>query len=294
MLFCLVMNLQGQIITCARIMEVQRLLRENPDWHRTRVSQELCRHWDWRNTNGQLKDMACRSLLLKLERLGHIILPRRRRQSHNANRNRGLLSVEHATLPIDCDLDELLPLSFYPIADKGDDNLFNRLLGRYHYLGYRETVGENLKYLVRDRSGRALACMLFGSAAWKCQVRDYFIGWDEQTRKDHLCFLTNNSRFLVLPWVDVRCLASHILGGISRRLSADWISKYGHPIYFLETFVERDRFKGTCYRAANWRCLGSTQGRSRNDRYHQMNVPLKDVYIYPLIKKFRWNCPHVF
>ena len=288
------MNLLDQPVAyqSARINEVRQLLFENPDWHRTRLSRELCERWDWRNRTGDLKDMACRNLLLKLERRGQIVLPQRQRSSHNSCRNKQIAPVEHGTLPIDCNLCELIPLSFSPISNGADHALFNCLLDRYHYLGYGGTVGENIKYLVRDARGRVLACVLFGSAAWKCQSRDHFIGWDGIARKKNLFFLTNNSRFLVLPWVTVSCLASHILGGITHRLSSDWISKYGHSIYLIESFVERHRFKGTCYRASNWRHLGVTQGRSRNDRDRKIRVSLKDVYIYPLIKGFSRRLCH--
>jgi len=165
--------------------------------------------------------------------------------------------------------------------------LFNGLLGRYHYLGHRNTVGENLRYLVRDRMGRPVACALFGSAAWKCADRDAFLGWDRATRERNLQRLTNNTRFLVLPWVVVPHLASHVLGLIARRIRADWQSKYGHPVHALETFVDRDRFKGTCYQAANWLRLGATRGRTRNDREHRIRATVKDVYLYPLVEDFR-------
>jgi hypothetical protein len=148
-------------------------------------------------------------------------------------------------------------------------------------------------YLVRDRSGRDLACILFSAAAWKTQPRDTFIGWDPATRSRHLAFVTNNTRFLILPWVHVPHLASHLLGRLLRRLNNDWLVKYNHPVHLIETFVERDRFKGTCYRAANWICVGQTKGRTRNDRYTTLKVPIKDIYLYPLITDFREKLCHV-
>jgi hypothetical protein len=168
-----------------------------------------------------------------------------------------------------------------------DLRLFNCLLSRYHYLGHRNTVGENIRYLVRDCTGRPVGCALFGSAAWKCAARDAWIGWDHGRREANLGFLTNNTRFLVLPWVTVPHLASHLLATLARRVRADWQAKYGHPVHALETFVESDRFKGTCYRAANWLRLGSTQGRTRNDRNHCLRATVKDVYLYPLSPDFR-------
>jgi len=166
-------------------------------------------------------------------------------------------------------------------------HLFNGLLAGHHYLGHRNTVGENLRYLVRDRMGRPVACALFGSAAWKCADRDAYVGWDRLTRERNLQRLTNNTRFLILPWVVVPHLASHVLGLIARRIRADWQAKYGHPVYALETFVDRERFPGTCYRAANWRRLGATQGRTRNDRNDRIRAAVKEVYLYPLVADFR-------
>ncbi len=165
--------------------------------------------------------------------------------------------------------------------------LFNGLLACYHYLGHRSTVGESLRYLARDRHGRPVACALFGSAAWKCADRDAFLGWDRAVRERNLQCLTNNSRFLISAWVEVPHLASHVLGLIARRICADWQAKYGHPVDALETFVDRSRFKGTCYRAANWLRPGMTRGRTRNDREHRIRAAVKDVYLYPLVADFR-------
>jgi hypothetical protein len=160
-------------------------------------------------------------------------------------------------------------------------------MDRYHYLGLQNTVGENLKYLVTDGAGREVACLLFGSAAWSCKPRDAFIGWDRETRRRNLQRLSNNTRFLILPWVRVPHLASHVLSRIVRRLRADWVERYGHPLDLVETFVDRERFRGTCYRAANWVHVGETTGRSREDRHHTLQVPVKDVYVYPLRPDFR-------
>ncbi len=172
-------------------------------------------------------------------------------------------------------------------ARKEYNDIFACLMSEYHYLGYKGVVGENMKYLFLDNSGRYLGCMLFGSSAWKSQCRDTFIGWNEKVRLLNLNYTTNNMRFLILPWIRVPHLASHILGMISRRIYSDWLEKYGHPIYMLETFVEKDRFKGTCYKAANWQCVGVTKGRSRNDRHTNLKVPVKEVFIYPLTSNYR-------
>lgn len=259
-----VMVIQGRKITDGEIALIRDLMAEHRDWGRTRLSEELCRRWNWRNAQGRIKDMAARTLLLKLERRGCIALPARQRPSSNQFRNRRVPVVEPAGEPIREGLNELMPLSASLAAPRsGELLLFNSLLASFHYLGHRNTVGENLRYLIRDRYERPVACLLFGSAAWKCADRDRLIGWGRLSRERNLQLLTNNTRFLILPWVEVPHLASHVLGLIARRIRDDWQAKYGHPVHALETFVDRSRFKGTCYRAANWMRLGATQGRTR-------------------------------
>ena len=283
-----VMVIQGRELLAEDVGLIRELLAEHPDWTRTRLSEELCVRWDWRNARGRIKDMAARTLLLKLERAGWVDLPKRRRPSPNGHRNRQIPFVDHATEPIRSDLRNLRPLSVSTVEPGSEDlRLYNCLLSRYHYLGHRNTVGENIRYLARDRAGRPVGCALFGSAAWKCAARDAFIGWDAPVRETHLGLLTNNTRFLVLPWVEVPHLASHLLACLARRICADWKSKYGHPILALETFVDRGRFRGTCYQAANWLRLGATAGRTRNDREHCIITSVKDVYLYPLVRDFR-------
>jgi len=199
----------------------------------------------------------------------------------------------HDTTPVTVPIKDLLPLKVEVIRKSGPLlTEFKSLLVQYHYLGFDMTVGENMKYMVYSRDGILLSCLLFGSAAWSCAPRDKFIGWHASARKAHLPFVTNNTRFLILPWVKVPHLASHILGLICRRISSDWQEKYGHTVYLLETFVERERFKGTCYKAANWIHVGETTGRSRNDRYNNLRVPIKDIYLYPLHKNFKEVLTH--
>ncbi len=283
-----VMVLQGRKVTGADIELIRVLLAEQPARGRTPVSQELCRRWNWRNPQGQLKDMAARTLLLKLERMGHIRLPPRRRPSSNGLRNRRVPVPSGGSVPIRGALRDLQPVRVSVVAPGSDDaRLFHGLLAHEHYLGQRNTVGETIRYLVRDRHDRPVACVLFGSAAWKCADRDAFLGWDRPTRERNLQYLTNNTRFLIPGWVQVPHLASQVLGLISRRIRADWQAKYGHPVHALETFVDRSRFQGACYRAANWRRLGQTRGRTRNDRHRRIRVPVKDVYLYPLVADFR-------
>ena len=283
-----VMVMQGRELNTSDIEGICGLLQAHPEWNRTRLSRELCALWDWRNAAGRPKDMAARTLLLKLERAGHIALPARRGASVNSRRNLHIPPVPAPEEPISSALRDLQPLGV-TIAKPGtpDARLVQSLLAHEHYLGVRNSVGENIRYLVRDRFGRPVACALFGSAAWKCADRDAFIGWQRSTRERNLQHLTNNTRFLIPRWVRVPQLASHVLGLIARRIRSDWQEKYGHPVHALETFVERSRFQGTCYRAANWQRLGETRGRTRNDRNTTIHVEIKDVYLHALTPRFR-------
>jgi hypothetical protein len=275
--------IQGREIRPADIGLIRDWLQAHPGSNRTRLSRELCQAWNWRNGAGRLKDMAARSLLLKLEARGQIQLPPRRTASVNALRNRQALCLEHEPEIIEGPLNHFQPVGLQLVAEgSSEGELFKFLLQRYHYLGLRNCVGENLKYLARDRRGRVLACLLFGSAAWKSAARDQWIGWSCEQRAGHLSLVTNNCRFLILPSVRVPHLASHLLGRVAARLSADWQRKYGHPIYLLESFVEPARFTGACYRAAGWVQVGLTTGRTRNDDGRKPRVAGKALFLKPL------------
>lgn len=278
-------RLQGRNITGADINCVRRLIEENPSFTRRRLSQEICHLWNWKNAQGQIKDMACRTLLLKLERKNLVVLPVRRREPRPRLRK---VYLPHVKDPIASDLRSLQPVKVVNVKTGTEhQKIFSCLLDEHHYLGYKTSVGENMKYLVFDRQDRMLACLLFGSAAWKTTPRDVFIGWSYEARQKNVNLITNNTRFLILPWISVPHLASHVLSLISGRIMNDWIEKYNHPVWALETFVDTTRFKGTCYKAANWIYLGKTQGRTRNDRYHKIQASIKDVYLYPLKSDFR-------
>lgn len=286
--------IQGRAVTPDVLGQVRGLIAEQPDWSRRRLALELCRQWQWKNSASQVKDMAARSFLNKLEQRGWIELPPRQRRRGPGFAPR--LATLPAPPPADLSesLSQLRPLQFQVFrARQSQASQFNAYLARYHYLPYRSTVGENLAYVVADRQGRDLACALFSAAAWKAQPRDDFIGWTAAQRQAHLGEVANNSRFLILPWVHVPELASHILGRLARRLGADWQTHYAHRVILLETFVERERFRGSCYRAANWICVGQTQGRTRQDREHRIQAPVKDILVYPLEANFRKQLCHV-
>ena len=235
-----------------------------------------------------MRDVVCRGLLLMLERAGQIELPPVRWQIQGQCRTQRprpeALLLD--TAPLAMPLQELGPIEITQVRRTADEPLFNSLMEHYHYLGYEQPVGEHLKYLVWAQ-GRPLACLAWSSAPRHLGSRDRFIGWSGQARRRNIRLIAYNTRFLILPWVQVPHLASHLLSRMARRLSQDWERIYGHPIYFLETFVDPERFRGTCYRAANWVVLGRTTGRGKDDQTHRPNRSLKEVLGYPLTPRFR-------
>jgi hypothetical protein len=281
---------QGRSLDRPELENLRQLLEEHPDWSRRRLSLELATRWDWRNGVGQLKDMAARTLLLKLHDRGLLKLPPRRQAPTN---RMGCLAsplalVEEPPEAICCALEELGSLQVREVSREPTERAWvKRALGRYHYLGFNGAVGQNLQYIISDTQGRRLACLVFGAAAWKCQDRDQFIGWSAEQREKNLALIANNTRFLILPQVRVPRLGTWVLGQISRRLAQDWQAKYGHRVVLLETFVEQSRFRGTVYRAANWQKVGATRGRTRQDRHTCIQVAVKDIYVYPLGRSFR-------
>jgi len=274
-------------LTEERLRQIQDIIKHNPGWNRTRISQQVCLQWGWQNPNGQLKDISCRDMLRELDRAGKIQLPAPQRFPWTKGGADKVTRLEHDTTPINAELAELRPLRISRVIDVKELAQFKSLIDQYHYLGYDRSIGENMKYMVYDRNDRPLACLLFGSAAWSCRGRDEYIGWEKRERVQGLRFLTNNSRYLIFPWIRSQHLASHVLSLISRRIADDWRQKYGHPIYCLETYVETRRFKGTCYKAANWVKVGTTTGRGRDGGHHNAILPVKDVYLYPLTTDFK-------
>ncbi len=281
---------QGRRLDGPELEHLRQWVKEHAGWSRRRLSVELASRWSWRNGAGQLKDMAARTMLLKLHQRGLLELPARRQAP--TNRMRCVASelplAEASPAEIRCAFEDLGRPRLKEVSRDATERAWvKRVLSRYHYLGFKGAVGENLQYLIEDQQGRRLACLVFGAAAWKCQDRDQFIGWSAEQRQKNLALIANNTRFLILPSVVVRGLGSWILGQIRRRIDSDWRAKYGHPIVLMETFVEQARFRGTVYRAANWQRVGATKGRTRQDRHNCMEVAVKDIYIYPLCRGFR-------
>lgn len=282
-----VLTYRGRTVTDADVAAIRALIGAEPTASRRQLSKLLCERWNWRQENGTLCDMLCRSLLLALHRDGHLTLPAVRACPPNnviARWRPESVAVERT--PLRATLDELTPLTLRQVRREPEERLVDGLIAEHHYLGYVRGVGEQLKYLVR-RGERPVACLTFTSAARHLGPRDRFIGWSAAARRRNLRYLAYNTRFLILPWVEVPHLASHLLGWVARAIAADWQRVYGHPVYYLETFVEPERYRGTCYRAANWMALGLTTGRGKDDRTNRANRPLKEVWGYPLTPRFR-------
>lgn len=284
------LSIQGRRLSPADLQSLRQWVGENLHWSRWRLSRELALRWDWRNDTGLLKDMAARTLLVKLAQRGLIQLPERRQAPTNRMRcgAEPAAGLREPIEPIACELARLKPLRVREVSGQRTERAWVKgALARFHYLGFGGAVGENLQYIIRDGQDRPVACLVFGAAAWKCQDRDRFIGWTGEQRQKNLAGVANNTRFLILPWAKVPHLGSWILGQVAGRIAEDWQGKYGHPVVLLETFVERERFRGTVYRAANWQAVGVTAGRTRQDRHTCLQVPVKDIYLYPLQQRFR-------
>jgi len=278
---------RGREISREEIVFIRQFIAEHAGASRRALSRKLCEAWGWKQANGTPRDMVCRGLLLMLHRAGQIELPRVRFTPHNPLvRRERPTPVLIDTTPHYGPLHQLQPIEFGAVRRSGDEPLFNSLIEQHHYLGYEQPVGEHLKYLVWAQ-GRPVACLAWSSAPRHLGSRDRFIGWSAEARRRNIRFLAYNTRFLILPWVQVEHLASHILGRMAKRLSEDWERIYGHPIYFLETFIDPERFRGTCYRAANWVVLGRTTGRGKNCPTKRPNRSIKDVLGYPLVPHFR-------
>jgi hypothetical protein len=279
------LSYRGRAVTDADVSFIRQLIAAHPSASRRALSRQLCQAWNWVQPNGVLRDMVCRGLLLALHRAGHLELPAPRRVGFIPRHRRPTpADIDHT--PLHGPLEKIRPLEFRQVRRTKQEPLFNSLIEQYHYLGYTQPVGEHLKYLVYTGE-RPIACLAWSSAPRHLGCRDRFIGWSAEARRKNIRFLAYNTRYLILPWVQVPHLASHLLGHMARTLSGDWERVYGHPVYFLETFVDPLRYRGTCYRAANWVVLGRTTGRGKNDQTGRANRPIKEMLGYPLRRDFR-------
>jgi Domain of unknown function (DUF4338) len=278
---------RGRVITAQDLEFIREFIKQHPGLSRRRLSAQLCEAWQWKQANGALCDMVCRGLLLMLHRAGEIELPPVRQISLNPFVRR----ARPAPVLIDQTalsgaLNAIQPIAIEQVRRTAHEPLFNGLIEHHHYLGYEQPVGEHLKYLVWAKR-RPLACLAWSSAPRHLGSRDRYIGWSATARRRNLRLVSYNTRFLILPWIRVPHLASHILGRVTNSLSRDWERMYGHPIYFAETFIDPARFRGTCYRAANWRSLGMTTGRGKASISKRPNRSFKEVLGYPLTPRFR-------
>ncbi len=279
---------RGRVAAAEDIEFIKKLIAENPGESRRSLSKKLCQAWNWVQPNGQLRDMVCRGFMLTLHREGFITLPERKRNPNNplAGVRKKPAWVEIDQSPFRGSVKDLKPLEIRQVRGTQQQKLYDGLIEQYHYLGYCHPVGEHLKYVVFNR-GRPIACFAFSSAPRHIGCRDRFIGWNQEQRKKRIHLVAYNTRFLIVPWVKVRYLASHLLGRIAKEAAADWQRLYHHPIYFLETFVDTEKFLGTSYRAANWVYLGRTTGRGKNDQTYKPNRSIKAVWGYALSTDFR-------
>jgi len=282
-----VLEYRGRRVTESDVELVRELIRAHPNASRRQLSTKLCEVWQWRQQNGSPRDMVCRGLMLELDRAGYIELPAIKKRPPNplARRPRPA-AVDVDRTPVRAELWGLGGVELRQVRRSTEEQLFNGLIEQHHYLGYTQPVGEHLKY-VAYAAERPIACFAWGSAPRHLGPRDRFIGWSAAERRERIHLIAYNPRFLILPWIEVRHLASHLLARMVRVLSADWQKMYGHPVHFAETFVDPERFAGTCYRAANWIRLGRTTGRGKDDRTHRPNRSLKEVLGYALHPRFR-------
>ena len=277
-------TVQGRRLDDRALLEIQSLVDAHPAWSRRRIADELVACWHWRNGAGRLKDMSCRLMLARLAEKGLVRLPARRKAASTRKARTIPVATGIDTSDIAGPLSSIQPVSLEAIRyGTPSAQVFDSLLSQHHYLGYAYPVGANVRYLVRGRDGRELACAVWSSAALKVASRDAWIGWSPSARMAGLCRLANNTRFCVLPWVQVPHLASHLLGLMVRRLRSDWLAATGHHLALVETFVDENRFRGTCYTAANWLDLGRTVGRTRDDRTRSITAPVKQVRVLPLL-----------
>lgn len=279
---------RGKEITDEDIAFINRLIAAHPHDSRRALSKRLCEAWNWVQPNGRLRDMVCRSMMLQLHRVGLIGLPEKQHSPPNplgAKRAKPAHVAVDQT-PITGSVKSVGAFEIRRVRGTDEEKLYNGLIEQYHYLGYCHPVGEQLKYVV-FADERPVACLAFSSAPRHIGCRDRFIGWSAEQRKGNILLVAYNTRFLILPWVRVSNLASHLLARTAKRVIEDWQTVYGHPIYLLTTFVDTERFAGTCYQAANWIYLGMTTGRGKNDQSGKANRSIKAVWAYPTVKDFR-------
>lgn len=277
----------GRSFIPSELDAIESLIRDNPQAHRAALSRMVCELVDWRRPNGLLKDMSCRVAMLRMHDDGLIRLPPPLTSNGNGRRRPARTPAGEPDLfPVEVPAGKLEDLHLEPVTDSKASRLWNEYIDRYHYLGYQPLPGAQIRYFARAQD-RILAAFGFGAAAWKTAPRDEFIGWSAPQREQRLHLLVNNARFLILPWVRSHNLASKLLAMATRQIVEDWHGRYGYRPVLLETFVETPRFRGICYKAANWIYLGETKGRGKLDVKKEAKLPRKAIWVLPLVKHFR-------
>jgi hypothetical protein len=276
----------GRLFTISEIERIRELIASEPRRNRAQLSRVVCDELSWLRPDGRRKEMSCRVAMLRMERDRLISLPPPERGNGNGHNRPIFTPASNPREPLTLPVHALTELSIRPVANGDESSLWNELIERYHYLGYKPLPGAQLRYMAFSGL-HLLAVMGFGAAAWSLAPRDRFVGWTTEQRQRNLHRVINNARFLIVPWVSSRNLASRLLSAVAKRLPQDWQDRYAYRPALLETFVEQGRFRGTCYRAANWICVGETQGRGKKDRQHRHAVPVKRIFLYPLNRRFR-------
>ncbi len=274
----------GRDFSEAELTLIRTLISDNPEHSRSVLSRLTCQALHWLKPDGGLKEMSCRVAMLRMQEDGHIQLPTPRRSRPITTILIGIETAPQESISIP--VHELPRLELRLVGNKADSRLWNEYIHRYHYLGHKALPGAQLRYLI-SAGDRLVALLGFGASAWQCAPRDKSIGWTHEQRQKNLHLIVNNARFLILPWVHSYNLASKILGLAARQIAGDWQDRYGYRPLLLETFVEKDRFAGTCYRAANWHLVGKTQGRGKLGPAGKQSVPIKDIWLYPLQHNYK-------
>ncbi len=286
--FDLPVLISGRYFTAQELREIQETVCMFPKLSRLELAKTICENISWVTPSGEYKLASCKKLLEKLESQGIVTLPAKQEDKMHDTKDRiSFSSLTDAGLPIEGVVTDFEPIFLEPVTDRAGIRLWNEYVHRYHLLGYKRPFGAHQRYFIVSGSGQKLGCLLFAASAWALQARDQWVGWTETDRSLRLNFIVNNTRFLLFPWVRVKNLASKALSLAARRIRSDWQGRYGYSPVLLETFVDPSKYRGTCYKAANWIFLGYTAGRGRMDRYKKNPFTRKHIYVYPLVADFR-------
>lgn len=269
----------GRVFSEDDLDQIKKLIQDDPKIKRTELSRQVCRLFNWYKPDGGLKDMSCRVAMLRMEKDGLLKLPPST-QKKRPQRKPGFTELSKPGKPVTLPVNKL-EIQLNLIANRFESRRWNEYIDRYHYLGYKALPGAQLRYYV-THGAEWIAVLGFGAAAWQCAPRDEFIGWSHDQRKANLQYVINNARYLIFPWVQSKNLASKVLSMVSKRITHDWMNRYHYAPILMETFVEQNRFAGTCYKAANWTHLGQTKGRGKLGPSGKISVPIKDIWVYPL------------